>query len=144
MAARTIGQPLSRRDFNAASINALFVGMTVWMSGCGGSGGSSASPAAPTSSPAPAATGGGDKVATISANHGHAATVTSAALQAGGAVTLNIRGAADHDHTVALSQDQVRQIAAGTRVSTTSGEGGGSSDGYGGTTGGHSHTVTFN
>lgn len=143
MAARTIGQPLSRREFNAASINALFVGMTVWMSACGGGSGS-ASPAAPTSSPTPAPTGGGDKLATISANHGHVATVTSAALQAGGAVTLNIRGAADHDHTVQLSQEQVGQIAAGTRVSTSSSEGGGSSDGYGGTTGGHFHTVTFN
>jgi hypothetical protein len=72
------------------------------------------------------------------------ATVTSAVLQAGGAVSLNIRGAADHDHVVQLGQDQARSIAGGTRVSTTSSQGGGVSDGYGGTTGGHEHTVTFN
>jgi hypothetical protein len=72
------------------------------------------------------------------------ATVTSAVLQAGGAVTLSIRGTADHDHTVQLAQDQVRLIAGGSRVSTASSDGGGSSDGYGGTTGSHSHTVTFN
>ena len=69
----------------------------------------------------------------MSANHGHVATVTSAALQAGGAVSLNIRGSADHDHTVDLTTTEVGQVAGGTRVTKTS-----SSDA------GHVHTVTFN
>jgi hypothetical protein len=125
MAVSRIGQPLTRREFNAASVSALFVGMTVWMNGCGGD--SSSSPAAPTGG------SGGDKSGAISANHGHTATVTAATLQAGGAVSLHIRGSADHDHTVDLTQAEVGQIAGSTRVSKTS-----SSDA------GHVHTVTFN
>ncbi len=134
---------LSRREFNAASINALFVGMTVWVGGCSGGGSSPAAPtAAPTSTSAPASTG--DRSGAIAANHGHVATVTGAQLQASGAVTLDIRGAADHDHTVQLSADQVRQIAAGTRSTQTSTQSAATSDGYGESTPGHSHTVTFN
>ena len=137
---------LTRREFNTASVNALFVGMTVWISGCSGGGGSS--PAAPTAAPtptsAPAPSSPGDKSGTISANHGHVATVTGAQLQASGAVALNIRGTADHDHAVQLSADQVHQVSAGTRVAQTSTESAATSDGYGGSTPGHSHSVTFN
>ena len=119
---RTV-RSLTRREFNAASVNALFVGMTVLVSGCSGGGGSS-SPAAPTAAPTPTSTpapaGTGDKSGAITANHGHVATVTGAQLLANGAVTLDIRGTADHDQAVQLSADQVRQIAAGTRVTQTS------------------------
>jgi len=146
MARETTATSLTRREFNAASVNALFVGMTVWMSGCSGGGSSSpASPTAaptPTSTPAPASTG--DKSGAIAANHGHSATVTSAQLQASGAVNLDIRGTADHDQAVQLSADQVRQIAAGTRVIQTSTQSAATSDGYGGLTPGHTHSVTFN
>jgi hypothetical protein len=118
---------ISRRAFNQASLTALFVGMTVWVGACGGG---DASPSSPT----PASAGGSaDKTGSISSNHGHAAAVTSAQLQAGGAATLNIRGTADHGHTVDLSAGEVAQIAAGTRVTKDS-----SSDS------GHSHSVTFN
>ena len=130
MATRIAGQALTRREFNAASVNALFVGMTVCISGCGGS---SASPASPTGGSVTPTASGGDKTGAVSANHGHVAVVTSAALQAGGAVSLNIKGSADHDHTVDLAQAEVGQVAAGTRVTKTS-----SSDA------GHVHTVTFN
>ena len=132
MARSRIGQPLTRREFNATSVSALFVGMTVWMSGCGG-GGSDSSPASPTGASGTPAAGSGDKSGSVSANHGHVATVTGAVLQGSGAVTLNIRGSADHDHTVALSQAEVGQVAANSRVSKTS-----SSDA------GHDHIVTFN
>mgnify|MGYP001109106158 CR=1 FL=1 len=131
MAHRIVGEPLTRREFNAASVSALFVGMTVCITGCGG--GSSASPAAPTGGSGTPTASGGDRTAAVSANHGHVATVTSAALQAGGAVSLNIRGSADHDHTVNLTTTEVGQVAGGTRVTKTS-----SSDA------GHVHTVTFN
>ncbi|MGE5200225.1 MAG: hypothetical protein ACM3H9_11335 [Rhodospirillaceae bacterium] len=132
MAGSSIEQRLTRREFNAASLSALFVGMTVWVSGCGG--GSSASPSSPTSSGSGAPpTGSGDKMGSISANHGHVATVTSAVLQAGGAVTLHIQGSADHDHTVDLTQAEVGQIAGNTRVTK-----GSSADA------GHTHNVTFN
>ncbi len=128
MAHRIAGESLTRREFNAASVSALFVGMTVWMSGCGSD--SASSPASPT--PTPTA-GGGDKSGSISANHGHVATVTSAVLQAGGSVTLNIRGSADHNHTVDLSAAEVGQVAGSTRVSKES-----SNDSS------HTHMVTFN
>ena len=146
MARERTERSLTRREFNAASVNALFVGMTVWMSGCSSGGGSS--PAAPTAAPtptsAPAPAGTGDKGGAISANHGHVATVTGAQLLASGAVTLDIRGTADHDQAVQLSADQVRQIAAGTRVTQTSTQSAATPDGYGGSTPGHTHSVTFN
>ena len=137
MADQFLTREVSRRDFNAASLTALFVGMTVWVGACGKSG-SDASPVAPTSTTTPGSSGTGtstvsDKSGTISSNHGHVATVTSAQLQASGAAALHIRGTADHDHTVDLSAGEVGQIAAGTRVTKDS-----SSDS------GHSHSVTFN
>jgi len=146
MARETPATSLTRREFNAASVSALFVGMTVWVSGCSGGGGNS--PAAPTAAPAPTSTPApastGDKSGTIAANHGHIATVTGAQLQARGAVALDIRGTADHDHAVQLSADQVRQVSAGTRVAQTSTESAATPDGYGGSMPGHSHSVTFN
>ena len=134
MAGRSLGQPLTRREFNQASISALFVGMTVWMSGCGSS--STSSPASPTGTsgtPSTSSGGVGDKSGSISANHGHVATVTAAQLQARGAVTLHIQGTASHDHTLDLTSGEISQIAAGGRVSKDS-----SSDAA------HTHTVTFN
>jgi len=70
---------------------------------------------------------------TISVNHGHVATVTSAQLTTGNGVTLNIQGQATHNHTVQLSQSEISQIAARQRVSKDSSE-----DQF------HQHTVTFN
>jgi hypothetical protein len=145
MAVEETARSLTRREFNAASVSALFVGMTVWVSGCSGGGSSPAAPtAAPTPTSAPAPSGTGDKSGTIAANHGHVATVTGAQLQAGGAVALDIRGTADHDHAVQLSVDQVRQVSAGTRVAQASTQSAATPDGYGSSTPGHSHSVTFN
>ena len=115
----------TRREFTAQAVLALLAGVTVTVSSCGGS-----SPAGP--SPPPAG-GGGGASATVSANHGHVATITSAQVNAGVGVTLQIRGSADHPHTVSLSGPEVVQIGGGARVSKTS-----SSDD------GHSHEVTFN
>ena len=137
MADQVLTREVSRRDFNAASLTALFVGMTVWVGACGKSG-SDASPAAPTSTTTSGTSGTGtstvsDKSGTISSNHGHTATVTGAQLQAGGAVTLHIQGSSGHDHTVDLAAGEVGQIAGGTRVTKNSS-----------TDSGHSHSVTFN
>jgi len=126
---------ISRREFNQASLTALFVGMSVWVGACGSGGGTNNS----VSSPTPAASGGSpagasaDKTGAVGSNHGHVATITSAQQQASGAVTLNIRGTADHDHSVDLAAGEVAQIAAATKVTKNS-----SSDS------GHSHSVTFN
>jgi hypothetical protein len=131
----------SRREFTAASISALFVGMGVTLTGCGGGGGSSATGPSNASAPTPAAPTG-SKSGSISGNHGHSAVVTAAQLQTGGAVSIDIQGAADHPHNVELSADQVRQIASGSRVSKVTPPA--ATVGEYGSSGMHEHTVTFN
>lgn len=124
---------LDRREFTLAAALAALSGVTITITACGGGSGSPAAPSAP-----PPATGGGgaagDKTGVIGANHGHAgAVITAAELTAPRAITLDIRGTADHPHTVTLTQADVAAIAASTRVTKES-----SSDA------GHSHGVTFN
>ena len=77
-----------------------------------------------------------DKTGTVTtdANHTHTgSTITAAQFTAGNAITLTLTGAATHVHTVALSQAELTQINAGTRVQKAS-----SNDNA------HTHTVTFN
>jgi predicted small lipoprotein YifL len=115
---------LTRREFTVDSALAMLAGVAITITGCGDK-----SPKAPT----PPAT---DKTGTVStdANHTHSgATITAAQFTAGNAITLTLTGAATHTHTVTLSQSELTQIRAGTRVQKTS-----SSDNA------HSHTVTFN
>lgn len=141
---------MTRREFSAASINALFVGMGVTLVGCGGGGGgsdyvtgpSATSGGTPAATPPPSPTSSADKTGSISANHGHAAVVKAAQLQAGGAVMLDIQGTADHSHGLDLSAEQVRQIAAGARVSKSTTASG--TRGEYGSYEEHEHTVTFN
>jgi hypothetical protein len=115
------GQEITRRDFTLASALAMLAGVSITVSSCGDD-----EPDTPT---APS----GSVCGTVSANHGHVATITAAQLSAGGALTLDIRGSGDHTHTVTLTADEVRQISTGQRVTKTS-----SSNGD------HTHTVTFN
>jgi hypothetical protein len=112
---------LDRRTFTLESALAILSGVAITISGCGGS--------SYDSTPTPAA---GDKVGSISANHGHTAVIVAAQLAAGGAISLDIRGSADHTHTVALTGADITAIAANQRVSQVS------------TSTDHSHTVTFN
>ena len=133
----------TRREFTAASISALFVGMGVTLSGCGGGSSGDYGTAPSAASPAAsAATSNGDKTGQISGNHGHSAVITGAQLQAGGAVDLQIQGIADHSHGLKLSVDQVRQVATGTRVTkqTDAAQTAGEYGSYGE----HDHTVIFN
>jgi len=124
---------LSRREFTVESVLALLAGVTITIAGCGGSDG-------PTS-PSTNTSGGGTTTTTtqqdvngvISANHGHVATVTAARITAAQAFSLDIQGNATHNHTVQLSSDQLRAIAARQQVVVTSS-----------TDVGHDHTVTFN
>ncbi len=121
----TVSRSLSRRE-----VLVLLGGASVAITAACGGGGSS-SPTSPSSNPPVSA---GDKEASsISANHGHTAVIKSAELQAGGGLTLNIRGNANHPHSLALSADEVVSIRNGGRVSKES-----SNDE------GHTHTVTFN
>jgi hypothetical protein len=112
---------LSRREFSRESVLAMLAGVAITITGCG----DDSNPAAPT--------GGSDVTGAVSANHGHVATVRSADITAGGGVTLNIMGQADHPHTVVLTATQVQQIGNRQQVAVTSS-----------TDVAHQHTVTFN
>src|SRR5215204_926997 len=116
---------LTRREFTLESALAMLAGITITITGCGDDDDN------PTTNPTPAT----DKNATVStdAGHSHIAVITAAQLTAGNAITLTLTGAATHIHTVDLSQAELTQIRAGTRVQKTS-----SNDNA------HTHTVTFN
>jgi hypothetical protein len=123
---------LDRRRFTAEAALAALSGVVITVSGCGGGGYSSpSSPGMP-----PVGSGGGspsDEVGTISNNHGHVAVVTQAQIVAGNAVQLDIRGAADHTHSVTLTMAAIQAVQGGRPVVTDST-----------TTADHIHTVTFN
>ena len=119
---------VSRRDFTATGLMALFGGMVITVAACGGDS-SNGSPTAPS---------GTDRTGTVSMNHSHIAVLTAARLAAGGGVALDIRGNANHPHTVELSTGEVTQARDGQRVAKTS-----TSD-FGTGFGSHSHPVTFN
>jgi len=115
---------ISRREFTRESVLAMLAGVAITISGCGGD--NNDSPTGPTTS--------GNVNGTVSANHGHIATVTAAEITAGGALAaLDIRGNADHPHTVSLTAAQVTQIGNRQQVVVTST-----------TDNAHQHTVTFN
>ena len=115
---------LDRREFTLQSALAILSAATITISGCGGGDSS------PAPGPTPGPTGA---TGAISDNHGHTATIDAARLTAGNAIQLDLRGQADHPHTVDLTAAEVMTIAARQRVAKTS-----TSDA------GHAHTVTFN
>jgi len=119
-----------RRQFTNATLLALLSGVTVTIVGCGSS---DDSPTAPSGGG-----GSGSRTGSVSANHGHNAVITSAQLTAGQGVTLDIRGTADHPHTVVLTMAEVGQVAGGQRVSKVSSSDPSASFGL------HGHTVIFN
>lgn len=128
---------IDRREFAKYASLAFLSGVSVIVSACGGSSYSSpSSPPPPTPTPDPASPG--DAVGQISANHGHRAVVTAAEEMAGGALQLDIRGDADHTHTVSLSAQDVQDVRAGARVATLS------TTAQSATLPAHAHTVTFN
>lgn len=129
-----LDKTLGRRQFTLATAMAMLAGVAITITeACGGGGYNS-----PTS-PGTGGTGGGngtasgDKVGTISNNHGHSAVITAARLAQGGELDLDIRGTASHTHTVSLSASDLTEIAGGKVVAHDSS-----------TDSGHSHTVTFN
>ncbi len=123
---------LGRREFTKKSALALLSGVAITIVGC-----SSDSPTGPTTTPPttppPAPTPANDVTGSVSANHGHTAVVTGAALMAGGDLSLDITGTANHPHTVELTAADLTQIENGQRVSKASS-----------TDASHNHTVTFN
>ena len=113
---------ISRREFTLEWALAMLAGVVITVSGCGSD--------SPSPTPTPVAT---DVNGTVSANHGHVATITAAQITAAGALSLDIMGTATHAHTVSLSAGQVLQIGAKQQVAVLST-----------TDAGHDHTVTFN
>jgi len=113
---------------------AALAGVVLTVSGCGGGYSSPSSPSMPSSSaPSPSGGSASDESGTISNNHGHVAMVTGAQLVAGNAVQLDIRGSADHTHTVTLPIEALKAIQGGQPVATDSTS-----------VSSHVHTVTFN
>jgi len=116
---------LTRREFTLESALAILSAATITISGCGGDDDDN-----PTTNPSPSTNHPG----TISANHGHDVTITSAQITAGGALmSLNIQGQATHPHTISVTAAQVASIGQNQRVSVDST-----------TDQAHNHTVTFN
>ncbi len=114
---------LTRREFTVESALAMLAGVTITITGCG------------DDDPAPTTVAASGKTGTVSTDAGHThggAEITAAQLGAGNAITLTLTGAG-HTHTLPLSQAELSQINAGTRVSKDS-----SNDNA------HTHTVTFN
>jgi len=72
-----------------------------------------------------------DRTGTIASNHGHVALVTTA-QQDGAAFNLSIQGSSGHDHTLALTTQDLADLKAGTLVVKTSSS-----------SAGHTHVVTF-
>jgi hypothetical protein len=124
---------LNRRQFTEEASLAFLAGVAVTVSACGGGsgGGDYQSPTGGTPTP-PTATSG-SKAGQVSANHGHQAVITTAELQAGGAVRIDIAYTAGHSHLVDLPAQAVQEIRDGKPVQKDST-----------TTDGHLHTVTFN
>lgn len=113
---------LTRREFTLDAALALLAGCVITVAeGC------SKSPTTPTPTPPADVT-----ASAITGNHGHTATVTGAQITAGNAFALTIQGTAPHNHTVAISQNDLLSLKnrqAITKDSTTDNN--------------HQHTLTF-
>jgi hypothetical protein len=112
---------LTRRAFTLEAALAILSGCVITISdtACGKD-----SPA-PTPNPS-------DVSGSVSANHGHVATITAAQITTGNAVSLNIQGTATHPHTLSISQSDLTTLRNRQPVTSTSS-----------TDNGHTHSVTF-
>jgi hypothetical protein len=120
---------LTRREFTVQSALAMLAGVTITISGCGDDNNDN-----PGTNPTPPASGGRSGVVGTANGHTHTgADIMAAQLTAGNAIALTLSTVSGHSHTVSLSQSELSQVAANTRVQTNS-----SNDA------GHVHTVTFN
>ena len=111
---------LTRREFTVERALAILSAATITIS-CGDD---------PATGPT---TPGGDAQGSISANHGHVATVRASQFSSSSAIPVDIRGNATHPHLIELTVSQLQTIGGGGRVSVVSS-----------TDDAHSHTVTFN
>lgn len=116
-----MAQTMDRRKFLSLAAGGVALGILIAAGGCDNSSGTT-----------DADSGFNDKGGAISANHGHAITLTAAQQQAGAAVTLTTTGGT-HSHSLNLTAANVAAVAAGTRVS-----------GESSVADAHSHTISFN
>jgi hypothetical protein len=110
----------TRREFTAEALLALLMGCVITVSqACDDD-----NPTSPTPT---------DISGVVSANHGHTATVTGAQITAGTDIAaLDIRGMADHPHTISISAADFQTLNNRQPISKTS-----TTDNF------HFHTVTF-
>ena len=108
---------MDRREFTIEAALALLGGATMTLGGCGNS-----------TEPSPVVA---DVPGEIASNHGHAVTIVAAELRAGGALDLDIKGAASHAHVVSLSTVDLALIRNGASIQKESS----------GTR--HTHLITF-
>ena len=113
---------LTRREFTLESALAILAAATITITGCGDD------DDGPDNGPS-----GQGEVGTISANHGHTVTLSTAQITAGGALQLTLTTGNGHTHTIDLTAAQVVAIGQNQQVSVTST-----------TNDAHNHTVTFN
>jgi hypothetical protein len=119
---------VTRRKFTLEAALAILAGCVITIAdACGGKDDTPTNP-----SPAPT-----DITGTISANHGHTATVTAAQITATNAIVLDIQGNAVHHHTLSLSQADLQTLKNRQPVSRDSSSDVSSSGNL------HLHTVTF-
>ena len=115
---------IGRREFIGAAAAALFAGVVIQITGCN------------SKDSSPTGASDGDVVGAIADNHPtpHSAIIKKASIDAGGAIDLDIQGAANHTHTVSLTADQMALIKAKGMVTVTSTSGGSDP---------HTHSVMF-
>lgn len=130
----TVTLESGRREFLGTLARFTIAGLVIGLVGCTTEPEteSSAQPAPGGGCPQPGlAKPAADRSGTIASNHGHVAIVTTA-QQDGTAFNLSIQGSSGHDHTLALTTQDLADLKAGTQVVKTSSTGGG-----------HTHVVTF-
>ena len=118
---------LTRREFTLEAALAILAGCVITISevACGDD-------SAPPTTPTPPPGASSDVNGSVSANHGHIATIAGAQITTGTAIPLNIQGTATHPHTVMVSQADLTSLKNRQAVTLPSS-----------TDNGHSHTVTF-
>lgn len=106
---------LTRKQFLLAALETTgaALGLTI-LSACGGSSSPSGADAAAASCVQNGTT------TAIAANHGHVLVVSKQDVAAGADKSYDIRGTADHTHTVALSEEHFHDLAENHAIMTTS------------------------
>lgn len=111
------------RKYAGRTLLAVVLCSTVGIVGCGDDDDSPTGPSGVTQ----------DVSGVIANNHGHIAVVTAAQISAGRAITIDIRGTADHNHLLDLTNDDIVRLRQRQRVER---------DASANNT--HTHRVTFN